>query len=129
MVYSFEVTDDHPLAKQFALNLNIMVKKDGGKGVFPTEAIAISLDEAERSKRRIISHKTMDAAIGVIARKTWPDLRNKRMVLCEFRFNYANWKNISKTELEEKVTNSHFQESTLQGQKIELFLPKRILNI
>ena len=26
--------------------------------------------------------------------------------MCEFRFNYKNWRNISKSELEDKVKNS-----------------------
>jgi len=106
MVYNIIVTTDHPFANKFALNLNELVKNDGGKGIFPEESVAISLDKVERSYKRAAPLKTMDVAIGVIARRTEPDLRNKRMLLCEFRFNYKNRENISKTELEKKITNS-----------------------
>lgn len=106
MVYSKEVTSDHPLSKQFALSLNEMVTTDGGEGLFPDEAIAISLDNAEHSRRGSSPVKTMDSAIGIAARQTFPELRNKRMVMCEFRFNYKNWKNIRSTELEEKIDQS-----------------------
>ncbi|MDD2244703.1 MAG: hypothetical protein VB079_00715 [Petrimonas sp.] len=106
MVYSFEVTIEHPLAEYFTLNLNQLVKSDGGKGVFPAECVAISIDNVERSIRRAEQISTVDIAIGVIARTTYPQLRNKRMLMCEFRFNYKNAENISKTALEDKISNS-----------------------
>ena len=35
MVYSLLVTMDHPLADEFALNFNEMIRADGGRGIFP----------------------------------------------------------------------------------------------
>lgn len=106
MEYDVDVTNDHPLAGKFAFNFNNMVKADGGKGIFPENAIAISLDDAERAQGRAVLRRTMDSALGVVTRGTSDRTSNKRMLMCEFRFNYRNWKNISKTELEEKVENA-----------------------
>lgn len=106
MVYNLDVTKKHPLAEQFASNLNDMVKTDGGKGVFPDDVIAISLDNAERAERRTAPRKTMDSALGLVARRPPGRKVNEKMLMCEFRFNYKNWRNISKSELEDKVKNS-----------------------
>lgn len=106
MVYSKEVTSNHPLSMRFALSLNEMVIADGGKGLFPDEAIVISLDDVEHDRRSSSPVKTMDAAIGIAARQTLPALRNKRMIMCEFRFNYKNWKNLRSAELEAKIDHS-----------------------
>lgn len=106
MVYDLDVTNNHPLANKFALNFNDLIKADGGKGVFPENAIAISLDMAEKAERRAKNLKTMDSAIGVIARRSSGKKCNERMLMCEFRCNYKNSENISKTELEEKIENS-----------------------
>lgn len=106
MVYNLDVTKDHPLADKFALDFNDMVKADGGRGVFPGETVAISLDNAERAKRKHAPESTMDSALGITSRGSLPRTRNKRMLMCEFRFKHKNWKNISKTELEEKVAYS-----------------------
>lgn len=106
MVYSLLVTMDHPLADEFALNFNEMIRADGGRGIFPRDVMAISLDDVERFKRRDNPRSSMDSALGVVARETFPKLRHKRILMCEFRLNYKNWRNISKTELEKKVQNS-----------------------
>lgn len=37
MVYSLLVTMDHPLADEFALNFNEMIRADGGRGIFPRD--------------------------------------------------------------------------------------------
>lgn len=70
MEYNVDVTNDHPLAGKFAFNFNNMVKADGGKGIFPENAIAILLDDAERVQGRAVLLKTMDSALGVITRGT-----------------------------------------------------------
>lgn len=106
MVYSSEVTKEHPLAKDFALNLNELIKSEGGKGIFPNYAVSISLDNVEKGKRKASPNSTMDIAIGVCSRESLPEIKNKKIVMCEFRFNYRNWKNISKSELENKVNYS-----------------------
>lgn len=106
MVYNLEVTNNHPLANKFASSLNDMIIADGGKGVFPEYAIAISLDKAECADRRAVQLKTMDSALGVIARKFSGKKCYERMLMCEFRCNYKNWRNISITELEDKIENS-----------------------
>lgn len=106
MVYDLDVTNNHPLANKFALNFNDMIKDDGGKGVFPEKAVAISLDKAESAESRAKTLKTMDSAIGVIAKRSFGKKCNERMLMCEFRCNYKNWRNISITELEEKIENS-----------------------
>lgn len=105
MEYNNDVTLNHPLAKH-AKNLNDLSSKDGGKGLFDDGAMAISLDDAEHSRGANRTDKTMDVAIGTIRKGTaeWP--RNKKMTMCEFRYNYQSMKNISKTDLENKIKHS-----------------------
>lgn len=95
----------HPYAETHAESLNVLVRKDGGLGGFPESTKAISLDKVEKSYRKACPHETMDVAVGVIRAGT-KDMKNKRMLLCEFRFNVQNWRNISKTVLENKVSYS-----------------------
>lgn len=106
MEYSLIATQEHPYASGFGHNLNELVRKDEGTGIFPNETIAISLDEVEKSLRKNQPSKTMDTALGIIKRGTAKRPKNKRMLLCEFRFNYKNPGNISKTEIEGKVIYS-----------------------
>ncbi len=104
MEYSNDVTLSHPLSKH-ARNLNELSRNDGGKGLFDNDAIAISLDDAEHS-RGVSPNMTMDIAIGTIRKGTADNPRNEKMTMCEFRFNFKSMKNISKTDLEEKIRHS-----------------------
>lgn len=106
MVYDSDVTKAHPLAENFSSNFNDMIKADGGMGIFPNDTVAISLDAVERSKRRQEPKKTMDSALGVVSKENPGRKRNKRMLLCEFRFNSNNWRYIKTNELEEKIDHS-----------------------
>lgn len=106
MEYNLDVTLEHPYSADFAHSFNDLVREDGGSGIFPYETVAISLDEVEKSFRKAHHAKTMDAALGVIKRGTVENPRNKRMLLCELRFNYKNPANISKGDIDGKVNYS-----------------------
>lgn len=53
---------------------------------------------AQKEKRN--ARKTMDISFGVV------DGKNKRFVLCEYRLNYKNLKNLDKKELNDKLSNT-----------------------
>jgi len=106
MEYNYELTLAHPLAKAYSKDINILIKEDGGQGRFVVDTIVISLDDAEKGSRKGDRSKTMDIALGVINRGTSKKPKNKRILLCEFRFNYKNVKNISATEIKNKIDYS-----------------------
>lgn len=105
MEYNEEVTRDHPLAN-YINSLNSLVVSDGGRGIFANEAIAISLDEAEIALRKSSPSPTMDIALGVIKRGTSANPKSKKIVLCEFRFNYKKPKNIDGKNIKNKINYS-----------------------
>lgn len=105
MEYNLAITLEHPYASTYAHLLNELIQKDGGSGLFPDEIKAISLDGIERSFKKDRPDPTMDVALGV-ADKRNNAIVNKRMLLCEFRFNYKNPRNISKSDIEGKVNYS-----------------------
>jgi len=106
MEYSNKITFEHPLSNTYSKDINILVKTDGGQGRFIPNTMVISLDDAEKGVGKSNRSKTMDIALGVINRGTSKNPKNKRILLCEFRFNYKNPKNISATEIKDKIDYS-----------------------
>lgn len=117
MVYNEQATLSHPLSRKFSENLNKLSIKDGGKGLFKKDAIAISLDKVEKSKKIDQQQETMDIAIGIIKKGTEDKPKNKRLLMCEFKFRVTNPGKISTRKIENKINNSRsmLQKGYLEG--------------
>lgn len=99
-------TQQHHLAKRFVLcveKFNDVMSAEGEKRTVFKNEICINLDKVEQSlaqAEKRCRHKTMDICFGVLKNNT------KHLVLCECRFNYQNVKNLSKSELDNKISYS-----------------------
>jgi hypothetical protein len=104
--YCENTTTNHSLAKNNSNCLEeifqITCNEGAKKNPFTTE-IAINIDDVERylsKKEKRNSKKTMDMSFGAIKSKT------KCFILAEYRLNYTNPNNLSKSELDDKIKNT-----------------------
>lgn len=104
--YCLLTTQQHHLAKiyaQYVEKINHVMLNEGEKRVAFTDEICINLDKIELSlaqKEKRCRRKTMDLCFGII------ENNSKQIVLCECRFNYQNANNLSKSELDTKISYS-----------------------
>lgn len=105
MEYNLLATKLHPLAR-FTINLNTLIKEEGGKGVFDDNTVAISLDDAEKSKRKSSHNETMDIAVAVVKKGSSSKPKGEKVILCEFKLKCDNPSNVSMSEIENKIKHS-----------------------
>lgn len=104
--YCKDTTTHHQIAKKYKkciVDLDTFCKEEGAKKTPFSNEKCINLDMveniiAQHDKRN--SRKTMDAFFGIKLN------HQKKVILCEFRLNYKNVNNLSKSELDAKLSNS-----------------------
>ncbi|KAA6346011.1 hypothetical protein EZS27_006436 [termite gut metagenome] len=84
-------------------SIHAVIRNEGGKKSFFKTEKCLNLDkietkQAQEKKQEIKA--TMDCSFGISHGK------QKRMILCEYRLRYKNVNNLSKTELDSKITHS-----------------------
>lgn len=104
--YCSITTQQHYLARNYAQyveKINDVMLAEGAKRKIFKNEVCINLDKievflakAEKRDRR----STMDICFGVLKNNV------KQLVLCECRFNYQNTNNLSKGELDSKISCS-----------------------
>lgn len=102
MEYNKNFTISISLPRQCLKQINVLSRKDGGKGFFLDDVEVWSMDDVERSFSPNQPHNTIDIAMGVSDEGVREI--NKRMLLCELRFNYKTPGNIKKSDLEKKIS-------------------------
>lgn len=105
-LYSKEQTEKHVLSKQYVnclQNIKAIVISEGGKKSNFSDETAINLDCVEQSKSKLQkrnANKTMDMVF------SFDNEKIIQMILTEFRLNYTNVNNLSKSELDAKISHS-----------------------
>lgn len=104
--YCKETTKSHSLAKVHSNCIELLSnvsKNEGAKSNPFGDEECLNMDTIEKKiaqKEKRNARKTMDISFGVA------DGKNKRYVLCEYRLNYKNPNNLSKSELNAKLSNT-----------------------
>ncbi len=104
--YCSETTNQHRISikfEKFLEEINHVCIAEGAKRPPFSDELCINLDKiegslAQRDKRN--ARKTMDISFGIASGK------QKRILLCELRFNYRNVNNLKKADLDSKIINS-----------------------
>lgn len=127
MKYCKDTTCKHELAQMYPhclQEISSYMKKEGGKGnLFVKQELCINIDEVERKNPNANKEATMDMSIGVNF-----DNYKHYMLLVELRFNYKSPKNISETNIRNKITHSkELVKGTIVPNYIFLF-PKQCKN-
>lgn len=110
MKYDLNSTINHYLAvrlPQIVTDLDLLISREDKSSIivsngFPNSKV-MDLDAAEVEKARCESrpqNSTMDCSFAV------SDLKETKMLLVEFRFNYVNLKNLNRKKLIDKVAGS-----------------------
>lgn len=104
--YCKDITTQHYIAANFnkcIVNFDAFCKAEGAKKTPFSNEECVNLDKVEsimaKSEKRNL-RKTMDAFFGIKLG------HQKKIILCEFRLNYKNVNNLSKSELDAKLSNS-----------------------
>ena len=104
--YCKDTTAQHHITIKFKkciVNFDAFCKAEGAKKTPFSNEDCVNLDMVEniiaQSEKRN-SRKTMDAFFGIKLE------HQRKVVLCEFRLNYKNVNNLSKSELDGKLSNS-----------------------
>ncbi|MBO5085645.1 MAG: hypothetical protein J6B65_00205 [Paludibacteraceae bacterium] len=113
MEYNKNYTTSFSFAKECLREINDLSKTDGGKGCFSEDMLVWAVDDIERLSHPYQLMDTVDVAIGV----SDSGIRevNKRILLCEFKFRCKNVNNLTKKDLEAKISYTQ-----------TLFSPERI---
>lgn len=104
--YCKETTKSHGLAKVHSNCIDLLSnvsKNEGAKSNPFSDEECLNMDKVENMiarKEKREARKTMDISFGVA------DGKNKRYVFCEYRLNYNNPNNLSKSELDAKLSNT-----------------------
>ena len=125
MEYNKNYTISLSFAKECLRLINDLSKKDGGKGCFSEDMLVWAVDDIERLSHPHQLKDTVDVAIGVSddgKREV-----NKRILLCEFKFNCKNVNNLTKKALEAKVlyTQNLFSPERIDSNVYFLFSDKQ----
>lgn len=106
VIYSNPTVERHPLWSRASGTLNEVSNRDkAGSNFFPPEIECLDLDTYETNYVSGQNECTVDAVIGI--QKCENKVRSdSRLLLVELRTNYANPNNMSKSELERKVSHS-----------------------
>jgi len=104
--YCNETTKSHGLAKSYSNCIELLSnvsENEGAKSNPFSDEECLNMDKVENilaRKEKRDARKTMDISFGVA------DGKNKCYVLCEYRLNYNNPNNLSKSELDAKLSNT-----------------------
>jgi hypothetical protein len=104
--YCETTTCEHNLAIKYPdciESIHAVIHNEGGKKSFFKTEKCLNLDKIEIKQAQEKKHEikaTMDCSFGIFHGK------QKRMILCEYRLRYKNVNNLSKTELDSKITHS-----------------------
>lgn len=105
MKYCKETTFRHELAIKHPDCLQeicVCMKDEGGKGhLFVKKEVCINLDKVEVKGLNADKEATMDMCIGVSS-----DDKSRSMLLIELRFRYKSPRNISESNIRNKITHS-----------------------
>jgi hypothetical protein len=106
VVYSNSIIERHPLWDKAKGTLNEVSNRDKvGSNFFPSEIECLDLDTFETNYVSGQNNCTVDAVIGIQNCKNKMCF-NPRLLMVELRTNYKNANNLSKSELERKVSHS-----------------------
>lgn len=105
MKYCKETTCCHELAKAFPDCLQeicICMKEEGGAGhLFQNRELCINLDKVEQKSAFADKKATMDFSVGISQNG-----QKQTMLLVELRFRYKSPRNISETNIRNKIIHS-----------------------
>ncbi len=104
--YCTETTNHHQMVKKYkncVENIKDLTIVEGGKNPPFNDEKCLNLDKVEgilAQKEKREARKTMDMSFGIV-------LGNQRQfLLCEYRLNYKNVKNLKRSEMDSKISNS-----------------------
>ena len=111
--YCEETTKNHPVYKKYESccveYIADVIKKENKKksNLFENNKYTvINVDSVEKElakkEKRGENRPTMDIAFGIISKQK----KDKNFLLVEFKLNVSNYKNISKTEIKDKVNGT-----------------------
>lgn len=105
MKYCRVTTCGHELAKKHPdclQDIYVCMRDEGGKGhLFAKKEVCINLDKVEVKGLNADKEATMDMCIGVSSND-----KSRSMLLIELRFRYKSPRNISETNIRNKITHS-----------------------
>lgn len=105
MKYCKLTTCSHELAKKHPDCLQeicLFMKEEGGRGhLFTKKEVCINLDKVEIKRANADNEATMDMCVGVSSNG-----KSRSMLLIELRFRYKSPRNISETNIRNKIAHS-----------------------
>lgn len=118
-VFYNEVVKKHQLPDEFKRDLNDVSEDDyKGKNYFPGGVLCIDLDKYEKSLGKATLEATVDAIVGIADLKG-SIVRNKRLLLVEFKMKQDSFRNI---EVENIIQKENHSRDILGGVAIDDFL-------
>lgn len=103
LIYRNDIIEKLPFDAKFKVTLDCISNRDyPGRYHFNTSIMCLDTDTYEKSLQKPHSDRTVDAVIGVA---TYSNNRasNSCLMLVELRMNYKNTRNLSVTEIENKI--------------------------
>lgn len=105
VVYNNEVVEQHPIARYCCSTLKEISLRDYPDFLFDERIKALDMDTFESSQKKAQLDRTVDAVVGISSYKHNRAFRG-RLLLIEFRTNYKNPRNLSLSEVQEKIQHS-----------------------